>query len=146
MVTLGAIRVWRNFLYIVSYIGLSPIQKYIRKRVKRKGMGRQGVANMVVHNELVYQRIVCDGTLGLAESYMEGWWDCEKVDELFVWFLKSGMYNEMTMPWDRLIHYLEFDVFNLQTAERSWAVAKTHYDLGKMFQTKTNFNVTNFAH
>jgi cyclopropane-fatty-acyl-phospholipid synthase len=36
----------------------------------------------------------------------------------------------MFHPAERLINYLLFQAFNLQTAARSWEVAKKHYDLG----------------
>ena len=34
-----------------------------------------------VHDERVYARVFADGTLGLGESYMDGWWDCERLDQ-----------------------------------------------------------------
>jgi cyclopropane-fatty-acyl-phospholipid synthase len=33
-----------------------------------------------VHNPKFYQRVLSQGTLGVGESYMEGWWDCEDLD------------------------------------------------------------------
>ncbi|MEW6498072.1 MAG: cyclopropane-fatty-acyl-phospholipid synthase, partial [Cyanobacteriota bacterium] len=36
-----------------------------------------------VHDENFYQRVVRDGSLGLGEAYVEGWWDCPKLDEFF---------------------------------------------------------------
>ncbi len=27
-------------------------------------------------------RVLRHGTLGLGESYMDGWWECERIDEL----------------------------------------------------------------
>ena len=34
-----------------------------------------------VHNELLYQRVLSESALGLGESYLDGWWDCEALDE-----------------------------------------------------------------
>ncbi|HRS74983.1 MAG TPA: hypothetical protein P5282_08595, partial [Anaerolineaceae bacterium] len=34
-----------------------------------------------VHNPAFYDRVLRDGTLGLGESYMEGWWDCPAIDQ-----------------------------------------------------------------
>lgn len=42
-----------------------------------------------VHNEKFYQRVLTQGSLGLGESYMDGWWDCEKLDEFFYRVLRS---------------------------------------------------------
>ncbi len=36
-----------------------------------------------VHDELFYGRVLKDRSLGLGESYMDGWWDCERLDEFF---------------------------------------------------------------
>ena len=31
----------------------------------------------------LYQRVLLKGSLGFGESYMEGWWECERLDQLF---------------------------------------------------------------
>lgn len=133
-VTLIAIRVWRLFIYIVSYIAFKPIKAYLTKILNEMGIGTCGTEahNMVVHNDWLYHRMVCDGTLGLGEAYMDGWWDCGKLDEFFYKAFQAGIYQKLLFPWDRLIHYLKFDVFNLQTVVRSQEVADKHYDLGKI--------------
>jgi len=33
-----------------------------------------------VYNQQLYSRIIQQGSLGLGESYMDGWWDCERLD------------------------------------------------------------------
>ena len=42
-----------------------------------------------VHHEGLYQRLVAQGSLGFGESYMEGWWDCEQLDEAFFRLLRA---------------------------------------------------------
>ena len=37
--------------------------------------------DMQVHREQLFQRIARRGSLGLGEAYMDGWWDCEALDE-----------------------------------------------------------------
>lgn len=74
-ITMGAIRVWRMFLYIVTYIGFEPIRAFIRKRSKAVGLSDRGSTEphgMIIHNQLFYRRIVYDGSVGFGESYMEG--------------------------------------------------------------------------
>ncbi len=39
--------------------------------------------DLQVHNEKFYQRVLAEGSLGLGESYMDGWWDCDRLDEFF---------------------------------------------------------------
>ena len=36
-----------------------------------------------VHNDRFYTRVLAEGSLGLGESYMDGWWDSEQLDEFF---------------------------------------------------------------
>nr|MDA3789379.1 cyclopropane-fatty-acyl-phospholipid synthase [Desulfobacula sp.] len=36
-----------------------------------------------VHNAGFYERILSGGSLALGESYMDGWWDCEALDQFF---------------------------------------------------------------
>lgn len=34
-----------------------------------------------VGNEKFYERVLAGGSLALGESYMDGWWDCEALDQ-----------------------------------------------------------------
>jgi cyclopropane-fatty-acyl-phospholipid synthase len=36
-----------------------------------------------VHDLGFYRRAFVDGSLGLGESYVDGWWDCDALDEMF---------------------------------------------------------------
>ena len=45
--------------------------------------------DIAVHNESLYQRVLSQGSMGLGESYMDGWWDADKVDELIYRILKA---------------------------------------------------------
>ena len=47
-----------------------------------------------VHDDRMYTRILRDGTLGFAESYMDGWWDCDRLDALVerVWRARLDEY------------------------------------------------------
>ena len=35
-----------------------------------------------IHNDEFYKRAITEGELGIGESYMDNWWDADKVDEL----------------------------------------------------------------
>ncbi|MCW8800790.1 MAG: cyclopropane-fatty-acyl-phospholipid synthase, partial [Desulfobacter sp.] len=36
-----------------------------------------------INNPKFYQRVMSGGSLALGESYMDGWWDCNALDEFF---------------------------------------------------------------
>lgn len=37
--------------------------------------------DMKVNDDRLYQRILSQGSVGLGEAYMDGWWDTESVDQ-----------------------------------------------------------------
>ncbi|CAG7834699.1 unnamed protein product, partial [Allacma fusca] len=84
-----------------------------------------------VHNEMFYRRFAQDEILGFAEAYMDGWIDVESIDEVFNRIILGGLYKKyFQFPWNKICHYLEFQLFNNQTAKRSFEVGQKHYDLG----------------
>lgn len=44
-----------------------------------------------VHNPRFYRRVLSQGSLGMGESYMEGWWDCEDLDTFFNKIFTKGI-------------------------------------------------------
>ena len=46
----------------------------------------------------------CHGQLGIGESYMDGWWDCDRIDEMSGRFIRANLHHEgITDP--RFIRY-----------------------------------------
>ena len=43
-----------------------------------------------IHDAGFYERVVGDGTLRLGESYVDGWWDCDALDEMMARALRAG--------------------------------------------------------
>ncbi|WP_299496860.1 cyclopropane fatty acyl phospholipid synthase [uncultured Shewanella sp.] len=83
-----------------------------------------------VNNPKFYRRVLHKGNLGLGEAYMEGWWECERIDlfieKLLQAKLERHVKNRLSLLWPFLItRYI-----NLQTAIRAFAVAKQHYNIG----------------
>ena len=35
-----------------------------------------------VHDQRFFSRVLASGTLGFGESYMDGWWECDALDEM----------------------------------------------------------------
>ena len=44
-----------------------------------------------VHNNKFYKRVITEAELGLGESYMDGWWDAEKIDELIYKIIRAEL-------------------------------------------------------
>ncbi len=86
-----------------------------------------------VHDERLYGRLLCDGTLGLGEAYMDGWWDCEAIDEMFFRALRGRLYEHLARNFRVVLAAAGSMVLNLQTKRRAGRVARQHYDLGNDF-------------
>jgi cyclopropane-fatty-acyl-phospholipid synthase len=83
-----------------------------------------------VRNDDFYVRALVNGSLGLGESYMDGWWEVEDLDG-FIYRLISAQIDERVWSWRQLSAYLIAGVFNLQRRTRAFQIGQRHYDLGK---------------
>jgi cyclopropane-fatty-acyl-phospholipid synthase len=75
-----------------------------------------------------YRRILLDGSLGLGEAYVEGWWDCIALDEMFSRLLAARLGETRWMPRDWLLE-MAARLSNRQRVSRVREVARRHYDL-----------------
>jgi cyclopropane-fatty-acyl-phospholipid synthase len=82
-----------------------------------------------VHNEEFYPRVLGGGSLGLGESYVAGWWDCQALDQCLYKILKAGLYEKVTCLRDK-IHTLAAIVINQQRKAHAFDVGEHHYDIG----------------
>lgn len=88
-----------------------------------------------IHNEAMYARVLKDGSLGLGESYMDGWWDCQRPDQFFSKILEGRLDKTLPKHIRDLLHVIVIKTINLQSRKRAWIVGKEHYDLGNdLFQ------------
>lgn len=81
------------------------------------------------HNDSLYSRLLNFGTLGLGESYMDGWWSCEKLDEFVCRLFKAQLRTSIN-PWIDHLGVLRTTFLNLQAKSRAFEVARHHYDIG----------------
>lgn len=83
-----------------------------------------------VHNTQLWNRILRQGSLGLGEAYVDGWWDCEQVDEFITRVLSAKLDEKVTGRWVVLKHWLLANLFNRQSEKRAYQVGEQHYDVG----------------
>ena len=82
-------------------------------------------------NENFYRRVLSQGSLGLGESYMDGWWDCDDLDELFFKILKADLEHKI-VPIKLIYMVLKSKLLNLQSKKRSARDVGYHYNLGNI--------------
>jgi cyclopropane-fatty-acyl-phospholipid synthase len=83
-----------------------------------------------VHDEDFYQRVFSQGTLGLGEAYMDGWWDCKRLDEFFDRVLRARLDVHLQKNWKLVSSILLARLFNRQSTGRAFQIGEKHYDLG----------------
>lgn len=106
----------------------------IRALAAEAGIAINGNApwDIQVVDEDVYRLILTKGSLGFGEAYMDGMWECERLDQLFHRLLRSEADKKIDR-WKRLQllgEILRHRVFNLQSSQRAFQVGEQHYDIG----------------
>lgn len=86
-----------------------------------------------IHNPNVFRRIVGQGTLGLGESYVDGWWDCDRLDIAFEKAMSAQLEDRLTFNLPLILDLAKARLFNRQTKALSKTVAEQHYNLGNDF-------------
>lgn len=109
-----------------------PWYRITRDLLRRAGISINGnvPSDICVKHPDFFKRVLQQGSLGLGESYMDGWWDCERLDVFFSRVLKAGLENQLPAHLKDSLRILIARLFNLQSKKRAWMVGKEHYDLG----------------
>jgi cyclopropane-fatty-acyl-phospholipid synthase len=88
-----------------------------------------------IKDERFYKRVITEVELGMGESYMEGWWDAEKVDELICKIIRADLHNKVKHNYKIALRLAGFNLINMQSKRRAFIVGEKHYDLGNdLFQ------------
>jgi len=95
-----------------------------------------------VHNDDLYSRVLSGGSLALGEAYMDGWWECDKLDEFFHRVISAHL-DEKVSPISLLPHYLWGKLTNKQRKGKAFEVGEKHYDTGNdLFEAMLDARMT----
>src|SRR3972149_10579288 len=75
-----------------------------------------------VHDPRFYDRVLREAQLGLGEAYMDGWWDCQAIDELIYQVLKGGLDARVKGNWKILLQAARARFINLQSTSKAFEV------------------------
>lgn len=97
-----------------------------------------------VNDARTYARILRAPELTFGESYMDGWWDCEALDECMHKIMLANLEEKVTDNWKMVFRILQSKLFNMQSSSRAFEVGERHYDLGNdlyraMLDTRLNY-------
>lgn len=83
-----------------------------------------------VHHDHFYKRIVAGGSIALGESYVDGWWDCDALDQFFDRIFKIRL--DQKVKQSIKVGWCRFK--NACTSSpgrwRAFDIGRRHYDIG----------------
>lgn len=83
-----------------------------------------------VNDRRFYNRVLSQGSLGLGESYMDGWWDAGHIDQVIDHVLRAELDKAIKPNLRILVGFVRANLTNMQNRSRSFVVGQQHYDLG----------------
>ena len=93
-------------------------------------IGGKESCDIQVADQRFYRVVLTQGSLGLGEAYLRGWWTCNDLEELSYRLIQSGLYKASLLLPLPLVADLVHATFNQQSKEKSLRVAVQHYSLG----------------
>lgn len=108
-----------------------PLQHRVAALMAQAGVEPDGPADHdpQIHDPRFYRRALLEGSLGLGESYMDGWWDVASLDGMLHRLLSARL-DDRVHGIEAYIDDIRAWLINLQSGRRARAVGERHYDLG----------------
>ncbi len=83
-----------------------------------------------VHNPQFYPRVLAGGSMALGESYMDGWWDCDALDQFFDRVMAARLDKKISQNKSILWAALKAKWKHRANRSRAFEIGEHHYDLG----------------
>ena len=89
-----------------------------------------------IHDERFYKRAITEVELGMGESYMDGLWGADKLDETIFKIIRADLLNKVKHNYKIALQLAGFYLMNMQARRRAFIIGEKHYDLGNdLFQS-----------
>jgi len=111
----------------------SKAKKVVRKMLEPSDVRFNGNRpwDIQIHNPNFFERVLSGGSLALGESYMDGWWDCEALDQFFERILEDRLDKKVKSNAKLLLYVMLFaKIINSQSRSKAYVIGKRHYDIG----------------
>lgn len=86
-----------------------------------------------IHDDRFFRSVLAGGTLSFGESYVDGWWDCDALDDMCCRAARARLDERLSVSFKTVAATLAARMFNFQTRRRARRVGEVHYDLGNDF-------------
>ncbi|QPL45410.1 cyclopropane fatty acyl phospholipid synthase [Halomonas sp. A40-4] len=112
----------------------SPSHRFVADLLKQADIEINGQRSWDIQLKApgVIDSALSRGNLGFGESYMQGDWEVESLDQFFYRLMRAQLHQRIK-PTQLIYHSLRARLINRQSAKRAWEVGEKHYDLGNEF-------------
>jgi len=114
--------------------GAEKIVRDLLKEAEIEVYGQQPW-DIQVKDSRFYERVLSEATLGLGESYVDGWWEVESIDSMVERMLRAGLERKVKGNLRAALPALLGRLTNRQSRARAYEVGRDHYDLGNDLYT-----------
>jgi len=92
--------------------------------------------DLKVKHDGFYWRVLSDGSIGFGEAYMDGWWECENLDDFFCRLMPSNPQEKVQKNLKTALYFLGAVMRNLASKSRAFQIGEKHYDVGNELYRK----------
>ena len=105
------------------------IKNYVTQKLLEADIQINGPRPWDIHvlNEDFFSRLFYHRSLGLGESYMDGWIECAQIDQLIYKLCRANLGNSTSL--NNIFIWLTSLIRNPQSKQRALIVGRKHYDL-----------------
>ncbi len=83
-----------------------------------------------VLNDAFYSRVLKDPSMQMGETYMDGWWESDQLDETINKLLRARLGYKLRKNKRLAWRILMAKLFNFQAKDKAFIVGEKHYDIG----------------
>ncbi|MDE0065342.1 MAG: class I SAM-dependent methyltransferase [Acidimicrobiaceae bacterium] len=93
-------------------------------------VGGDAPQDIHIHDDRLWSRILRDRELGLGESYMDGWWEANQLDEFLTVVQTADLRSMVTPSPQLLVLGVKAAIMNQQSKAKARRNAQAHYNIG----------------
>ena len=83
-----------------------------------------------IHHPDLAKRVFGEGMIAMGESYMDGWWDCEAMDEMVTRGMVGRNHTKLWNKKKMVTQIIKARLYNFQKKSLAFKVGEEHYDTG----------------
>lgn len=95
-----------------------------------------------IRDDRFWTRLYAQGSLGLGEAYMDGWWECDDLAEFFNRVLGANIEDKLRVTPGLIWQIVQAKVLNMQTVAKSKRVAAMHYNETEAYKASLDARMT----